>query len=979
MNENRHDDASEIRSAFSSELWRKIIDAASDYETHLQSGLESTPEAFASKYTDIPSEILTPELHRLWDEIHSSDSTSLDPNLPKVAEPRFVELELLRTGGMGEIYRGMDRDCNRPVAIKKIRKEYQNDEQIRSRFRAEAELTASLEHPGIIPIYGQGIDAQGRDYYAMRLIIGKGSGTFSESIRKFHERAFSNSVEETGQLRDLIRRLVDIVDTIAYAHSQNIAHRDLKPSNILIGPYGETLIADWGLARKISPSRTSDQGILSGLASEPNLEESLPTPGVGTPGYAAPESSLGVTDQRLRSGDIYSLGAILSCILKNHPPRRKENQADGSQDPIILKSIPGILALEAIAQKATAIDWVDRYKSVDDFRSDLLDWLAGEPVSARPENWWEKAVRWPSRHRTTATGVATGLAITLVGGASFMVFQSQQKQLVIEQANRLQMALDDSSRLLKETQKANEIAETRRVEAVNNRQIAERRESLAFDGLLKFQDLIVTNQEIFQSPELGKLNGTLSNQSKKVFEAILKDLKQDSSPSPDSVSRLAHVTRRLASMDLSLKKEQQSNEHIDQACNWMRQSLENSNKLGQLSGATEEMLHLKIGELRLVQGSLAMGLGKFQEARPRFDEAIQEIQPLIETGKLSPDQLESAKLSLAEAWSGASMYEAYHGQLSEAKRLQKKALEQIGENRPTSGEEAQIRMQIHGNMSILLERSGEPIEALKQLKLAAKAVEEAFGMIDQNPAGFAEEDAVVLPTKELMGLRSRLGHEQVRIMISQQDVQAAIGVLEDLAKKENDSIRQNTINATILDFYEKTTSNLQLLLAGVGKTQRAIEVAQDWIELAKAVSVLPTAREPQWLFLIDANHTAGHLYQQLGRNTQAQEMYTEAITGCQEAFKRDFRTASILSHKIELHMHLFELLLQSNPFRDVVSQFEQAVESTQELTKLNEPNRDRLQVAIDQLKRGLDLMLAAGFENEATEWTKEIKSRGLLK
>jgi len=978
MNEIRHDGASENRPAFSSGMWRKIIDAASDYETHLQSGFESTPEAFASRYTDIPSAILTPELHRLRDEMHSTDSTWLDPNVPKTSEPRFVELELLRTGGMGEIYRGMDRDCNRPVAIKKIRKEYQNDQQIRSRFRAEAELTASLEHPGIIPIYGQGIDAQGRDYYAMRLIIGKGSGTFSESIRKFHERSFSNPIEETSQIRDLVRRLVDIVDTIAYAHSQNIAHRDLKPSNILIGPYGETLIADWGLARKISPSKISDQGQLSGLATEANLEESLPTPGVGTPGYAAPESSLGVTDDRLRSGDIYSLGAILSCILKNHPPQRKENPADGSQDPIILKSIPGILSLEAIAQKATAIDWVDRYKSVDDFRSDLLDWLAGEPVSARPENWWEKAIRWPNRHRTTATGLATGLAITFMGGASFMVFQSQQKQLVIEQANRLQMALDDSSRLLKETQKANEIAERSRIEAVNNRQIAERRESMAFEGLLKFQDLIVTNQQIFQSPELGKLNETLSDQSKKVFDAILKDLKQDSSPSPDSVSRLAYVTRRLASMDLSLNKEQQSNEHIDQACNWMQQSLENSNKLGQLTSATEDMLHLKIGELRLLQGSLAMGLGKFQEARPRFDEAIREIQPLIENGKLTTDQLKSAKQSLAEAWSGASMHEVYHGQLSEAIRLQQKALQQIGEDRPTSGEEAQIRMQIHGNMSILLERSGEPIEALKQLKLAASAVEEAFGMIDQNPAGFAEEGSVVLPTNELMGLRSRLAHEQVRIMISQQDVQAAISVLGDLLKKEHHSISQNMQNGTILEFYSKTTSKLQLLLASAGQEQRANDVAQDSIELAKAISVLPTAKEPHWLFAIDANHTAGHMYEKLGQKTQTLERYSEAIAGCQEAFKRDFRTASILSHKIELHMHLFELLLKSNPLADAVIHFEQAVDSTQELMKLSEPTRDRLQAPTDQLKLGLDLMRAAGFEKEAEEWSEVIKSKGLL-
>ncbi|MFM7515948.1 MAG: hypothetical protein ACKO3V_03310 [Pirellula sp.] len=102
------------------------------------------------------------------------------------------------------------------------------------------------------------------------------------------------------------------------------------------------------------------------------------------------------------------------------------------------------------------------------------------------------------------------------------------------------------------------------------------------------------------------------------------------------------------------------------------------------------------------------------------------------------------------------------------------------------------------------------------------------------------------------------------------------------------------------------------------------------------------------------------------------------LAGCQEAFKREFRTASILSHKIELHMHLLELLLKSKPLPDAVIHFEQAVESAQELMKLSEPTRDRLQAAIDQLKLGLDLMRAAGFEKEAKEWSDVIKSKGIL-
>ena len=89
--------------------------------------------------------------------------------------------------------------------------------------------------------------------------------------------------------------------------------------------------------------------------------------------------------------------------------------------------------------------------------------------------------------------------------------------------------------------------------------------------------------------------------------------------------------------------------------------------------------------------------------------------------------------------------------------------------------------------------------------------------------------------------------------------------------------------------------------------------------------------------------------------------------------------ASILSHKIELHMHLLELLLKSEPLADVLIHFEQAVESAQELMKLSEPTQDRLQAAIDQLKLGLDLLRAEGFEKEADQWFEVIRNKGLLK
>ena len=111
----------------------------------------------------------------------------------------------------------------------------------------EAEITAGLQHPGIVPIYGLGQDDDG-PFYTMPLIEGQ---TLQEAIEAFHaDRSLSR---ESGQgslrFRELLQKFVTVCDTVAYAHGQGVVHRDLKPSNIMLGRYGETLVMDWGLAK----------------------------------------------------------------------------------------------------------------------------------------------------------------------------------------------------------------------------------------------------------------------------------------------------------------------------------------------------------------------------------------------------------------------------------------------------------------------------------------------------------------------------------------------------------------------------------------------------------------------------------------------------------------------------------------------------------------------------------------------------------
>ena len=104
-------------------------------------------------------------------------------------------------------------------------------------------MTGKLEHPGIVPVHGLGVHRDGRPFYAMRFIKGDNLTT---AIRQFHAGAANFAGRE---FRWLLRRFIDVCNTIAYAHSRGVLHRDLKPSNVMLGPFGETLVMDWGVAK----------------------------------------------------------------------------------------------------------------------------------------------------------------------------------------------------------------------------------------------------------------------------------------------------------------------------------------------------------------------------------------------------------------------------------------------------------------------------------------------------------------------------------------------------------------------------------------------------------------------------------------------------------------------------------------------------------------------------------------------------------
>jgi len=226
----------------------------------------------------------------------------------------------------------------------------------------------------------------------------------------------------------------------------------------LIGPSGETLIADWGLARHIREPKDQTAGDTTTIkVSEVN--QSAGTTDLGTRGYAAPELNHGCSVESLILADIYSLGATLHCILHNKSPQLETRQSRTQPLQPFMRMAPRIDALNAIARKAMALSPEERYASVRMFRQDLLSWIAGEPVSAYQEPWLERTLRWVVKHRTMSGALASGIASAMIAGLILLWLQAHQKQVLDDKARQLSLALNDSARLLVETRDAKAMAE----------------------------------------------------------------------------------------------------------------------------------------------------------------------------------------------------------------------------------------------------------------------------------------------------------------------------------------------------------------------------------------------------------------------------------------------------------------------------------------------------------------------------------------
>jgi eukaryotic-like serine/threonine-protein kinase len=387
-----------------------------------------------------------------------------------VATSRYRILWPHARGGLGQIFAAQDTQLHRRVALKEILPEHAEDPISRDRFVVEAEITGNLEHPGIVPVYGLEWRPDGRPFYTMRFIKGEDLGA---AVRRFHAGATPDFYGL--EFHWLLRRFVDVCNTIAYAHSRGVLHRDVKPSNIMLGPFGETLVLDWGVAKPLGqPEATvASPRIPTDLSAfRPNSGSGSVTitgQAVGTPVYMSPEQAAGDLEAMAPASDVYSLGATLYVLLTDRPPfsgeadevLRDVRRGRFDAPRAIRPQVPR--ALDAICRRAMATEPSGRYASALALADDVERWLADEPVSAFGEPRSARVQRWVKRHRPLVAGAVVAVVVTMMAlGLAVPVLsiawrnetearraESRQRALAIQKAEEAREQRDQAERTLK--------------------------------------------------------------------------------------------------------------------------------------------------------------------------------------------------------------------------------------------------------------------------------------------------------------------------------------------------------------------------------------------------------------------------------------------------------------------------------------------------------------------------------------------------
>ena len=364
--------------------------------------------------------------------------------IPVEPEGKYSRLDELGRGGQSIVWRALDRFVGREVALKELTPPGTGDSRgstraARARFLREARLTAQLDHPGIVAVHELAKRPDGTLYSAQKLIRGR---TLKAALAQ--SRTLSQRLE-------LLPHLLDAAQAVAYAHARAVVHRDLKPSNVMVGPYGETVVVDWGLAKR----RGETEAAVATSTSTPESSPELTQAGValGTPSYMSPEQARGDLEAIDERSDVFSLGAMLYELLTGRPPFEGADNAQvieavrsGRRVPVRVLCPEAPPELAAIAECALRSVPAERYPDAAAFASELLAYRAGVRVEAYAYGTLELTRKIVKRNPALSAAIAASVLILIVAAVAVLVELRHARvnlaSALIERARRAEDASD---------------------------------------------------------------------------------------------------------------------------------------------------------------------------------------------------------------------------------------------------------------------------------------------------------------------------------------------------------------------------------------------------------------------------------------------------------------------------------------------------------------------------------------------------------
>jgi tetratricopeptide (TPR) repeat protein len=393
-----------------------------------------------------------PALDRLLAAAFSVRAKSQESAAPAAGEApsfgaRYRVVGEIGRGGVGVVFRGHDQELERDVAIKVLRPEHKEHEGLAARFVAEAKITGRLEHPGTVPVHEIGRTADGRPWFAMKLIQGQTlASLLAQRANPASDRARFVAIFE------------QVCQTVAHAHARGVIHRDLKPANVLVGAFAEVQVADWGLAKVLGapPEETLVPGPhpASGTRSPSTQFQSQAGSVLGTLAYMPPEQARGELAKVDARADVFALGALLCEILTGKPPYVGEvgEVFEAARDAKLGDALARLDAsggdgdLVLLAKRCLSADLAARPLDAGEVAAAVARHRASLGERARAAELAAAAAEAKARGERRARRLTAALAATIVvalvaGGAGWRKVESDEKRRQAEAAVPIKEAL----------------------------------------------------------------------------------------------------------------------------------------------------------------------------------------------------------------------------------------------------------------------------------------------------------------------------------------------------------------------------------------------------------------------------------------------------------------------------------------------------------------------------------------------------------